>query len=140
MYVDWDVSIASKRLAAFFVRALPSRSTAAVERSKDKEYHLSARVVPQGNKISLAGKYIVLLSNLVVSVAGQDLLILKLKLNTYLPLDYSKNLVLVFDFEIDKGSWSFYRFSHCVCFDVGEVLRLSVVRDKQTDKNNSAVD
>ena len=96
MYVDRDVSIASKRLAAFFVRALPSRSTAAVERS--------ARVVPQGNKISLAGKYIVLLSNLVVSVAGQDLLILKLKLNTYLPLDYSKNLVLVFDFEIDKGS------------------------------------
>ena len=89
MYVDRDVSIASKRLAAFFVRALPSRSTAAVERLKDKEYHLSARVVPQGNKIGLAGKYIVLFSNF--SVAGQDLLILKLKLNTYLPLDYSKN-------------------------------------------------
>ena len=45
-------------LQAFFVQALPSRSTAAVKRFKDKREHLSALVVPQGAEISLAGKYI----------------------------------------------------------------------------------
>ena len=64
---DRDVWIASKRQGVVFTS-----------------------LFPQGAEISLIGKYNVLLCNLVVSVAGQDLLILKLKRNIHLFLDNSK--------------------------------------------------
>ena len=89
------------------MRARSSRSTAAVKRSKDKRYHLLTLVVLQGAEISLAGKYIVLNCNLLVSVAGQDLLIMKLKRNIHLFLTTARNTVLVFDLEINKGSRTF---------------------------------
>ena len=86
----FNVQIGTFWLQAFFVQALPSRSTAAVKRFKDKREHLSALVVPQGAEISLAGKYIELLCKFVVSLAGHNLLILKLKRNIQLLLDNSK--------------------------------------------------
>ena len=87
---DRNVWIASNRPGVFFVRGRPSRSTAAVKRSKDKRQHLSVLVVPQDADISLTGKYIVSQYNLVVSVAGQDMLIVKLKRNIHLLLNNSK--------------------------------------------------
>ena len=87
---DRDVWIASKRLGVFFLRARPSPSTAAVKRLKEKQWHLSALLVPEGTEISLGGKYIVSECNFSVSVAVQDLIILKLKQNNYLLLDNIK--------------------------------------------------
>ena len=51
-----------KQTATSLLRASPAdpRYTAVVKRSKDKRYHLSALVVPEGTDISLAGKDIVL--------------------------------------------------------------------------------
>lgn len=61
-----------------------------MKRSSDKQKHLSALFVPQGTEISLTGKCVVSVCNLVVCVADRDLLIMEMKLNIHKSLDNKK--------------------------------------------------